>query len=84
MMTSKKLLPAAVLTTLAALGLGCGGGGGTPTTEASFCMRKAEAECQVSARCVSDMAMCLSRAHDAVHAVRGHRQGQRQAHVHPR
>ena len=62
MMTSKKLLPAAVLTTLvlSTLGLGCGGGGGTPVTETSFCMRKAEAECQVSERCVSDKAACLA------------------------
>jgi len=61
MMTGKNLFGAAVLTTLTlGLGLGCGGGGGTPVTEASFCMRKAEAECQVSDRCVSEKAACLA------------------------
>jgi len=63
MMTGKNLFGAAVLTTLTlglGLGLGCGGGGGTPVTEASFCMRKAEAECQVTERCVSDKTMCLA------------------------
>jgi hypothetical protein len=55
MMTGKKLLRAAVLTTLI---LGCGGGGGAPVTEAEFCKRLSEAECQVTARCVSDMMAC--------------------------
>jgi len=59
MMTSKKLFGAAMLTTLV-LGLGCGGGGGTAVTEASFCMQKAEAECQVTERCASDKAACLT------------------------
>jgi hypothetical protein len=59
MMTSKNRLHAAVLTTLV-LGLGCGGGGGAPVTEASFCTRKAEAECQVTERCAADKTMCLT------------------------
>jgi hypothetical protein len=60
MTTGKNLFGAAMLTTLVLGLVGCGGGGGTPVTEASFCMRKAEAECQVSERCVSDKTMCLA------------------------
>ena len=59
MMTSKKLFGAAMLTTLVS-GLGCGGGGDSPVTEASFCMQKADAECQVAERCAAEKTACLS------------------------
>jgi hypothetical protein len=60
MMTGKKLFGAAMLTTLVSGVMGCGGGGGAAVTEASFCMQKAEAECQVAERCAADKAACLS------------------------
>ncbi|HEY7376930.1 MAG TPA: hypothetical protein VIF57_32525 [Polyangia bacterium] len=44
------------------LGVGCGGGGGGKTvTEADFCAQKADAECQVTDRCVSDKTMCKTQ-----------------------
>jgi hypothetical protein len=58
MMMDKKLVRAAVLTFLVA---GCGGGGGAPVTESDFCLRKAEAECQVTARCASSMSACINQ-----------------------
>ena len=55
-MTRRKLVRVVAITGLLA---GCGGGGGgKPITETDFCNQKAEQECQVSARCVTDTDAC--------------------------
>jgi hypothetical protein len=55
-MTMRKLVQAAAMAGLLA---GCGGGGSSkPLTETDFCNQKAEAECQVSDRCVTDKDAC--------------------------
>ena len=70
-MTMRKLVRAAAITGLLA---GCGGGGSSkPLTETDFCNQKADAECQVSDRCVTDkdacktdrMAVCTAFVSDA-------------------
>ena len=55
-MMMRKLVQAAAMAGLLA---GCGGGGSSkPLTETDFCNQKAEAECQVSDRCVTDKDAC--------------------------
>jgi hypothetical protein len=45
-----------------ALLAGCGGGGSSaPITESEFCSQKAEAECQVTAQCLTDATACKSQ-----------------------
>jgi hypothetical protein len=59
-MTRRKLARAATIVGMG-VGLlaGCGGGGGgKPLTESDFCAKKADAECQVTDRCVTTKDAC--------------------------
>ena len=62
-MTSSKLARASWTLGLGlAVLAGCGGGGsGKQQTETDFCSQKADAECQVTDRCVSDKAACKAQ-----------------------
>jgi hypothetical protein len=59
-MTTAKHLGYVVLSTLLLAACG-GGGGGTPATEASFCQQKAEAECVVIDRCLTQELDCVNQ-----------------------
>jgi len=53
---------AAIAAMFAGTNVGCGGGGGGKTvTEADFCAQKAEAECQVTSKCLTDPAACKTQ-----------------------
>jgi hypothetical protein len=61
-MQGRKGTIAAMIGSGLALLAGCGGGGGgTPVTESDFCLQKAEAECQVTAQCVTDETTCKNQ-----------------------
>jgi hypothetical protein len=52
---------ATVLAAWVAVVSGCGGGSSTPVTEESYCQDKAAKECQVAAKCGTDMTACKNQ-----------------------
>ena len=60
---------ATVLAACAAVVSGCGGGSSTPVTEDSYCTDKAAKECQVAAKCGTDVTACQTQRHTICLAV---------------
>ena len=60
---------ATVLAAWVAVVSGCGGGSSTPVTEDSYCTDKAAKECQVAAKCGTDVTACQTQRHTICLAV---------------